>query len=89
MRRDGSYIQQITLRQFEGGGVKGGLLDEQLLDLVLEREDLAFELRSLVGGDRARNHRAGHTASATKSNLSRHHVEYERHRASVTMGCGD
>lgn len=32
-------------------------LDEQLLDLVLERQDLALELRCLVRGDRARDHR--------------------------------
>lgn len=45
------------------------LLDEQLLDLVLEREDLALELGGLVGGDRARDHRARHAARAPESHL--------------------
>lgn len=44
-------------------------LDEQLLDLVLEGEDLALELGSLVGGDRARNYRARHPARASEGHL--------------------
>lgn len=44
-------------------------LNEQLLDLVLEGDDLALELRGLVGGDRARDHRARHAARASESHL--------------------
>lgn len=44
-------------------------LDKQLLDLVLEREDLALELGSLVGGDGASHHGARDTASPSESHL--------------------
>lgn len=45
--------------------------DQQLLDLVLERLDLALELRRFIGGDRARNNWSGDAAGATQSHL--HH----------------
>lgn len=50
--------------------LQGRFLDEQLLDLVLEGEDLALELRRLVGRYRARNHGARDAAGASESHLS-------------------
>ena len=43
--------------------------DEKLLDLILQGDDLALELRRLVGGDRARNHGARHAARASEGHL--------------------
>jgi hypothetical protein len=47
-------------------------LDEQLLNLVLEALDLAFELRALVRRHRACNHRARDSARAAQCLLRRH-----------------
>lgn len=57
----------------QGGWRRGSVrcyLDEQLLDLVLEGQDLALELRGLVGCHGARYHRAGHPAGASEGNLT-------------------
>ena len=47
----------------------GARLDQELLNLVLERLDLALKLRALVGGDRGSDHRARHAARAPEGLL--------------------
>lgn len=65
-----SYLDVLCFMPKEKRPPNVGIpLDEQLLDLVLERQDLTLELRGLVGGDRARDDRARHAARTPEGHL--------------------